>query len=154
MMLTSRLARRPVLALAGLALAAVIATAGPAHANVNTVDGGPYTKYDWGDCTIYVGSVKTWNGAAVGGADIWCNSVRGKIIAQVSLFRFTPSTGWQNVATSGWVSVYNTKQLIIQTWPPICGGSARWYSQTTVHVDGYQTSPIPSPSKIYDPIYC
>ena len=152
MSLVTRITRCRSIAVATAALAGAIGIAGSAHATVNTTPpNAPYT-YQWFpgyDCTVLVGAVRTGNGAAKGGADIACNHYHKIITSKVTLYRFTRSTGGQSVTSSAWTSVYDNYRLSVQTGS-ICGGSARWLTRTTVHVDGVQVT-IDSPSQIYDP---
>jgi hypothetical protein len=121
---------------AALAALSTCALAGTASAQVNTA--GPHSTFAWGDCSVTLGNVKTWNGAAVGGSDIACGHYRGFISARVDLWRWDGAT-WRDVGTSGWVSTQNAYRLSVQTSPPYCGGgTAYWDDIVQVNVDGYK----------------
>jgi hypothetical protein len=148
-----RLGRLAVVA----ALVAVLTVlgSGTADAAVNQTTGmTPGTAW-LGDCKIVVGSVWMPNGAAVGGSDVSCTYRHSRITAKVTLFRADPGQPYRTVATSGWQYRDSTSWFNLQTYPPICGGPAWWYVQTTVNVDGRQIPPVQTPyATWYDPISC
>ena len=97
----SRRLRRPVLGLATVAcmLALGVGAASAAQAQVNPAT--PHHVFLWGDCSVNLGNVQTSNGAAVGGADVMCNSTRGYITAHVYLWRAQPGSSWVLVGSGG-----------------------------------------------------
>lgn len=135
----SRLTRRitAALALSGAAVVGLPLASADAYVNTSTA---PYARIPWGDCTGYLGSVAQSDYAAVGGVDVYCNSVRTSITARVFLWRWNGSS-WSNVATSAWKTDYGQRSLVGTQTPryPYCGYT--WWDETaTVNVDGYQTN--------------
>jgi hypothetical protein len=124
-------------------LAILAGIAGVGLTSVQQADAlvGPYVTQhrQWGDCTLYIGTVPRSDFGAVGGTDVWCGSARGRISVAVSLWRYNGAS-WVWISNGSRVTT-GLRSASAETTPPsYIAGCASWDITATVNVDGYQIS--------------